>query len=173
MDLLLKAGADPNLPALEYPMFKAVSYHRTYLMPKLLAAGANPHEPKGIVEHAVAKNDKDALIFLLNHNCDANARGEKNHTALTTAIREGRIDMIDILLGNGADPAVRGQEWPITLVSIFANSQARYLTKRYAGGAQPGDLGETAPIHPNREDQQRRCGNGCCCQPPRKREASS
>lgn len=96
-------------------MYKCVSYHRTYMMPKLLAAGANPHEPRGIVEHAVAKNDKDALIFLLDHNCDANARGEKNHTALTTAIRENRIEMIDILLAHGADPSVRGQEWPITL----------------------------------------------------------
>lgn len=84
-------------------------------MPKLMAHGANPHEPRGIVEYAVAKNDKDALIFLLDHNCDANARGDKNHTALTTAIREGRLDMIDILLAHGADPAVRGQEWPITL----------------------------------------------------------
>lgn len=115
VDVLLKKGADPNLMALEYPMFKCVSYHRTYMMPKLLTAGANPHEPKGIIEHAVAKNDKDALIFLLDHNCDANARGEKNHTALTTAIRENRIEMIDILLSHGADPGVRGHEWPITL----------------------------------------------------------
>lgn len=115
VDILLAAGADPNQMALEYPMYKCVSYHRTYLMPKLLAAGANPHEPKGIVEHAVAKNDKDALIYLLDHNCDANARGDNNHTALTTAIRENRMDMIDILLAHGADPAVRGQEWPISL----------------------------------------------------------
>lgn len=84
-------------------------------MPKILAAGANAHEPKGIVEHAVAKNNKDALIFLLDHKCDANARGDKNHTALTTAIRENRMDMIDVLLAHGADPAVRGQEWPVSL----------------------------------------------------------
>ncbi|CZT23645.1 related to ankyrin 3 [Ramularia collo-cygni] len=115
VDMLLASGADPNLAALEYPLFKCVSYHRTYLMPKLLDAGASPHEPRGIVEHAVAKNDKDALIFLLNHNCDPNARSEKNHTALTTAICENRTEMIDILLAHGADPAVRGQEWPMTL----------------------------------------------------------
>ncbi|KAK4609049.1 Putative ankyrin repeat protein [Fulvia fulva] len=115
VDLLLANGADPNLTALEFPCFKCVTYHRSHLLPRLLAAGANPNSPKGIIEHAVAHNDKDALQFFLEHNVDPNARNKSGHTALTTAIKENRLEMIDLLLAHGADPGVRGHDWPISM----------------------------------------------------------
>lgn len=127
VETLLAAHADPNLPALEYPTYKCVTYHRTHILPSLLAAGADLHKPKGIIEHAVAHNDRDALVFLLDHKVDINARSAAGNTALTTAIRENQHEVIDFLLSHGADPAVRGQEWPISMAVKHPEILAKLL----------------------------------------------
>lgn len=115
LEIIIAAGADPNLPASEYPAFKCVTHHRAHLLPRVIAAGANPSKPRGIIETAVAHNNQDALFFLLKEGVDPNARGPEGHTALTTAIRKGDLGFIDILLSNGADPGVRGHEWPVNM----------------------------------------------------------
>lgn len=116
VDLLLAAGADPNCTALEFPVYKCVTYHRPHFLPRLLAAGADLHSPKGVIAHAVQHNDKEALMWLLKHGCDINIRNPTTgQTALTTAIKENRMEMIDILLAHGANPAVRGQDWPVSM----------------------------------------------------------
>ncbi|KAI1618132.1 ankyrin [Exophiala viscosa] len=115
VSLLLANGADPNTMASEYPAFKCVTHHRTYLLPQLVAAGSDLHHPKGIIEKAVAHNNKDALMYLLEQQVSPNDRCPEGYTALTTAIREDRIDFVDILLANGADPGIRGQDWPICM----------------------------------------------------------
>ena len=63
----------------------------------------------------MAHNEKDALKLLLERKVDPNARSAAGHTPLTTAIRTGRLEMLDILLSYNADPGVRGQEWPISM----------------------------------------------------------
>lgn len=113
--LLLANGADPNVPASEYPCFKCVTHQRAHFLPQIIAAGGDPNEPRGIIEKAVQHNNQDALIFLLDHGVDVNAKSPEGYTPLTTAIRENRADMVDLLLGRGADPAIRGQDWPINL----------------------------------------------------------
>jgi len=114
-EILLRAGADPNLAALDYPVFKCITYHREHLLPRLLAAGADPNKPKGAIESAAAHDNRDALIYLLDKGVDVNARNPAGNTALTTAIRNENHEMIDLLLSHGADPAVRGHDWPISL----------------------------------------------------------
>lgn len=113
--LLLDNGADPNLPASEYPCFKCVTHHRSQYLPQVVAAGGDPHEPRGIVEKAVKHNNTDALIYLLDYGVDVNAKSPEGYTPLTTAIREDRADMVDLLLARGADPAIRGQDWPLCM----------------------------------------------------------
>ncbi|KAF2098228.1 ankyrin [Rhizodiscina lignyota] len=113
--LLLAKGADPNLMASEYPAWKCVTHHRVHLLPQLVAAGADLHKPKGIIETAVAHNNKDALIYLLEQGVSPNDKSPEGNTPLTTAIREDRADLMDFLIGNGADPGVRGQDWPICM----------------------------------------------------------
>lgn len=116
VELLLKNDADPNLTALEFPTYKCVTYDRAHFLPRLIKAGANPHSPKGIIAHAVSHNRKEALMYLLKQGCDVNVRSaQTGQTALTTAIKENRLEIIDLLLNNGANPGIRGQDWPISM----------------------------------------------------------
>ncbi|KAF2714525.1 ankyrin [Pleomassaria siparia CBS 279.74] len=112
---LLENGADPNLNAAEYPAFKCITHKRLHFLPQLVAAGVDLHTPKGIIETAVVHNDKDAIIFLLDQGVNPNDRTPEGNTALTTAIRDGRTELLDLLLANGADPSVRGQDWPLCM----------------------------------------------------------
>lgn len=113
--LLLANGADPNVPASEYPCFKCVTHQRAQFLPQIIEAGGDPNEPRGIIEKAVLHNNQDALIFLLDHGVNVNAKSPEGYTPLTTAIRENRAEMVDLLLARGADPAIRGQDWPINM----------------------------------------------------------
>jgi ankyrin repeat protein len=112
---LLENGADPNFNASEYPAFKCITHKRIHFLPQLVAAGVDLSSPKGIMETAVQHNDKDAMVFLFDHNVNPNDRTPEGNTALTTAIREGRGELVDLLLSRGADPAVRGQDWPLCM----------------------------------------------------------
>lgn len=113
--LLLKHKADPNLQASEYPAWKCISHDRLHFLPLLVAAGADLHVPPGIAELAVAHNNKEALMYLLLNRVDVNKPNEDGKTALTTAIRSGRRDLIDVLLSHGARVTARGEDWPLCM----------------------------------------------------------
>ncbi|KAJ5242648.1 uncharacterized protein N7469_000975 [Penicillium citrinum] len=112
--LLLSHGADPNLMASEYPAWKCITHNRLQYLPRLVEAGADLHHPPGIVECAVQNNNTDALHWLVEQGgADPNARNAQGHTAITTAIRNNRPEILEWLLAHGADPNVRGKDWPI------------------------------------------------------------
>ena len=126
---LLEHGADPNFKAVEFPTYKCITHKRTHFLPQLVAAGADLHTPKGILETAVAHNDKDALIYLLDQGVNPNDRClDGGNTALTTAIRENNLDLVDLLLKRGANPAVRGQDWPLCMAVKNPTVLKRLLT---------------------------------------------
>ncbi|KAI1639058.1 ankyrin repeat-containing domain protein [Biscogniauxia mediterranea] len=114
--LLLSNGADPNVPAAEYPTFKCVTHFRTHFLAPLKAAGADLNHPKGIIETAVQHNNTEALNWLLDHGVSPNdAAPDTKATPLTTAIRENKPELVELLLSRGANPNVRGQDWPVCL----------------------------------------------------------
>ncbi|KAE8150866.1 ankyrin repeat-containing domain protein [Aspergillus avenaceus] len=114
--LLLAHGASPNVMASEYPAWKCVTHFRTHLLRDLVDAGADLHQPPGIVEMAVQMNNVEAAQWLLEHGgANPNDRNAQGHTALTTAIRENRADLLTLLLAHGADPNQRGQDWPVCM----------------------------------------------------------
>ncbi|KAM0262802.1 hypothetical protein ACHAQJ_001596 [Trichoderma viride] len=113
--LLLSNGADPNVMASEYPAFKCVTHKRVHLLPALVAAGADLHSPKGILETAVCSNNMEALVWLLDQGLDPNERNPKGCSPLTSAIRDNRMEMIEALIARGADPNKRGQDWPVCM----------------------------------------------------------
>ncbi|KAI6785148.1 Ankyrin-like protein [Emericellopsis cladophorae] len=113
--LLLSSGANPNTPASEYPTFKCITHNRLHYLPQLVAAGADLNSPKGIVETAVAFNSMEGLVWLLDQGMDPNERNPKGQSPLTTAIRERRTEMVDLLIMRGADPNKRGEDWPVCM----------------------------------------------------------
>ncbi|OTA65739.1 ankyrin [Hypoxylon sp. EC38] len=116
-ELLLANGADPNVPSAEYPTFKCVTHYRTQYLAPLVAAGADLNSPKGILETAVQCKNIEALYWLLDTGkVSPNDKTPKTGaTPLTTAIRENRADLVDLLLSRGADPNVRGENWPVCM----------------------------------------------------------
>jgi ankyrin repeat protein len=133
---LLEHGADCNFKSAEYPAFKCITHKRLHFLPQLVAAGADLHKPKGIMETAVAHNDKDAILYLLDQGVSPNDRcteGTVGATALTTAIRENRGDLVDLLLSRGADPTIRGENWPLCM----AVKQPSILKKLLASTPNP------------------------------------
>lgn len=116
--LLLSHGADPNLMASEYPAWKCITHDRLHFLPDLVAAGADLHKPPGIVECAVQNNNSEALRWLVGPGgANPNDRNSSGHTAVTTAIRKKLPEMLEWLLAHGADPNLRGQDWPIYLAT--------------------------------------------------------
>jgi ankyrin repeat protein len=113
--LLLSNRADPNIMASEYPTFKCVTHNRVHFLPMLVAAGADLHTPKGILETAVSSNNIEALNWLLDQGVNPNDKSPKGMTPLTTAIRDDRTEMVDLLLLRGADPHMRGEDWPVCM----------------------------------------------------------
>lgn len=101
--------------ASEYPAFKCVTHSRVHFLPLLVSAGANLNNPKGILETAVSSNNMEALNWLLDQGVNPNDKNPKGMSPLTTAIRENRTEMVDLLLLRGADPHLRGQDWPICM----------------------------------------------------------
>ena len=113
--LLLSNGANPNVPASEYPAFKCITHDRLHFLPQLVEAGADLRSPKGIIETAVSSNHMEALVWLLDQGLDPNERTSKGHSPLTSAIRDQRTEMVDYLLMKGADPNKRGEDWPLCM----------------------------------------------------------
>ncbi|KAJ5972296.1 uncharacterized protein N7479_002214 [Penicillium vulpinum] len=116
--LLLHHGADPNLMASEYPAWKCITHKRLHLLPDLVTAGADLRKPPGIVECAVQENNTEALHWLVGQGgANLNDRTKHGHTAITTAIQKNRPEMLELLLANGADPNLRGKDWPIYMAT--------------------------------------------------------
>ena len=83
-NLLLSAGADPNLPD---------------------GNGAT------CIHYAVCEGCcKDMLSTVVNHGADINATSNKNVTSLMLACEKGNMDAINVLLNAGADPNIADAE---------------------------------------------------------------
>ncbi|KAJ5667976.1 uncharacterized protein N7477_006546 [Penicillium maclennaniae] len=116
--MLLSHGADANLMASEYPAWKCITHNRLHFLPDLVAAGADLHQPPGIVECAVQLNNMEAMHWLVEQRkANPNDRNAQGHMALTTAIRENRPEILEWLLAHGADPNLRGQGWPVYMAT--------------------------------------------------------
>ncbi|RAL00777.1 ankyrin repeat domain-containing protein [Aspergillus ibericus CBS 121593] len=116
LTLLLERGANPNVIASVYPTWKCIIHNRLHFLPTLVDAGADLFEPPGLVELAVQFNNIEALKWLVEQGgVNVNDRNAQGHTALTTAIRENRSEMLSYLLAHRANPAQRGQDWPVCM----------------------------------------------------------
>lgn len=114
--ILLEAGSDPNAEGPEFPLRQCVVNGRNRLLPVLVKAGAEVRRVPSILEGAAGAGNVLGLAWLLRHGADPNeAAGVGGHTPLTRAISEDLSEAVDILLSFGADPEVRGRDWPVRL----------------------------------------------------------
>ncbi len=101
-DLLLKAGANPNLKGPVLPVEGALAKPR-FLKP-LIAAGADITLLPGILELAVFHNQIESVQTLLDvAKVDINELRPSGYGAVTTAIRDNRVEILAELIARKAD----------------------------------------------------------------------
>lgn len=109
--LLLSRGADPNVKATSYPLWKSVKYPG--VLGKLLAAGADLSKTPGIVAYAVRKSKNvESVTKLLDYGGNPNDMYqwayELPSTPLAEATKYNVSSAVPVLLAKGADPNLNG-----------------------------------------------------------------
>ena len=120
VDLLLSHGADPTLADLggKVPIVYAAGRGFTPVVSRLLTAGADVNAQYGnkltvlmwAAGHAndVPVDDGVQLVtMLLDKGAAVEARDDRGRTALMAAAELGHAEIVDLLLGRGADPRDR------------------------------------------------------------------
>ncbi|KAJ5113979.1 hypothetical protein N7456_002513 [Penicillium angulare] len=121
VELLLKYGAEPNVPFLYWE-------HEI--------DDWSPLTPLGL-----AMRDKryDMAMLLLRYGADINCRGWKGHTMLVQAIPRMGLQNIEIMLGCGANPNIRTDNnlFPLFLAVMRQDIELAKMLIKY--GADPND----------------------------------
>jgi ankyrin repeat protein len=138
--LFLKRGADPNLRQKGWSALTAAMIGkeppRTTIVKMLLAAGADPNfvfhsnddiPVDDVLMRAAGSASCAALRLLLLAGVDVNRKFAFG-TALTSAVQENRADVVELLLANGADPAIRVPNNP-AVVGDSANKTALEIAR--------------------------------------------
>ena len=95
------------------PLHKAVATKDYYAMKKLIEKGADINKLDGKYEvwtpfnYTIAMNDVKALKIFLAHKVDVNFHHKGKATVLNDAIRACNVEMVKLLLENGANPRLK------------------------------------------------------------------
>ena len=145
VQFLLDHGADPNE---DKPLLTALSRRSGEALSLLLAAGADPNtvdsDKTPALILATKKNNLAAVQALLKAGTPVDAPDAKGRTALYHALQNhsGQMDMISLLLANGASPAA----FP-ALLAMNGNADnvptALLLLEKGAAGTVVGEGGES------------------------------
>ena len=109
-----------------------------YLLLLLLLALAPIQAYAGPAIDAVASGDTDALKTALANGANVNERDQDGETALHTAVRLDRADMIRILLDRRAEvnPLNYWRETPLSVAILNYRKGDRYRHRQAASGPQ-------------------------------------
>jgi len=109
---LLARGADPNRAGEAAPIFVAAG--KLEVLKQLVAGGADIHNPPGVAEKAVLSGNLEALEWLLDvQKVDINASVDGVHRPLGAAVRHNNVNATRVLLDRGADPNLKGADYPL------------------------------------------------------------
>ncbi len=110
VEMLLKAGADPNgaLPGGETPLMTAARTGRVEAVKALLAHGADFHlkedkRQQSALIWAAADGNVEVVEALVKAGADFRERLDSGFDAFLFAVREGRMNVVQWFLRNGAD----------------------------------------------------------------------
>jgi ankyrin repeat protein len=129
LKFLLSHGADPNLKGESLPILSAAESPQC--LAALIAAGADVHSYKGILELAVWHNQMECVKMLLDAGVNINEKHENNNSPLGTAARDNLPDMLSYLISRGADVNLEGPEIPLRM----ALDKPQLLKQLLAAGA--------------------------------------
>ncbi|XP_051720217.1 B-cell lymphoma 3 protein homolog isoform X1 [Ctenopharyngodon idella] len=94
------------------PLHLAVQNGNETLTRLLLESGAEINagdnkSGRSALIHAVENNSNDMVILLIESGCDVNAQSYSGNTALHSACGRGQIEIVRVLLKNGADSSLK------------------------------------------------------------------
>ena len=117
---LLEDGLDPNITGFynnETALMYATTYGHIDIIRLLLEYNADPNLTDDEGETALAMatslnvlHSEDIIKTLLEYNADPNAQGYGGYTPLMKASIESYINIVQLLLDNGADPFIKNDE---------------------------------------------------------------
>ena len=113
VEALLQNGADPNVEGEKLPIWEALRHPEC--MKLLLKHGVNTNLAVGSLELAVARDYVETAIALLDHGVSPNEKMRDHYSPLSTAVRENHSQLVDLLLSRGADPNMKGEDWPLVM----------------------------------------------------------
>lgn len=112
VDELLRRGANPNVRGQDWPVCMAV--RNPDMLRRILAVLPEPRAFKGVMERAVVANQLESVKLLLAAGVSVEDRNGGVFSPLTTAIREGRRDIVSFLIKEGgADVNAPGEHLPV------------------------------------------------------------
>jgi ankyrin repeat protein len=144
LELLLKAGADPNIPESNKlgwtPLYQAIAGNNKEIAELLLKNGADPniHKSNKIdctpLYQAIAGNNKEIAELLLKNGADPNIpeSSRLGWTPLQKAIVGDKKEIVEILLKNGADPSLKDRFGDDSFKCAKNNEQLSQLLKDYS-----------------------------------------
>jgi ankyrin repeat protein len=101
-------------------------------MAHLIAIGVDLHAKRGIMESATYYNCIETAKLLLDADVNPNEKDDETYALLTTAVRDNRPDILELLLSRGADPNLKGEDVPLNM----AVKKPVILKQLIAGGAK-------------------------------------
>lgn len=114
---LVSKGISPNATDAEQHtplMWAAFNGHTPvigYLLEKGAKLDATDENGRGALMYASSGPYAETVEFLLNKGAEVNLQGTlEGFTALMTAAAEGQIEVVRLLLGHGADPALKDKD---------------------------------------------------------------
>lgn len=130
---LIANGADVNMADKSgtTPLMAAGSSGNLALVQLLLANGADPKvktkEGATYLSYLASSNDAKALKWAIEHGFDVK---DKTQTVLISPAMDGRLDLVQVLLANGADPNVSDKLGYTPLIhSVITESSSLELVK--------------------------------------------
>ena len=156
VDLLLKAGADPNLQLKDgaTPLYMASQSGYTDIVRLLIQANANPNlqllsDGSSALHIASQRGHSDVVRILLDAKANPNCQAKGGSTALSIACDIGDSAIVDMLLRAHADPNIPSDDNATPLHRATQNGYCDVVNMLLKANANPNvqaDNGAT-PLH--------------------------